>query len=81
MATSHTSSPIFPGVGPGNPMLARMGLLLSFRERAGFQSQPSPESPPATSTEAPYDLSKPVKESQSSEQPLDLSVKKKSSTI
>jgi len=82
MATSHTSSPIFPGVGPVNPMtLARMGLLLSFRERAGFQSQPSPESPPAASTEAPYDLSKPVKEPQSSsEQPLDLSVKKKSDT-
>ena len=68
----HQSSPMFPGVGPVNPMLARMGLLLSFRERAGL-SQASPESP---STEAPYDLSKPVKDQ--AEQPLDLSVKKKS---
>jgi len=72
-SASHTvSSPMFPGVGPVNPMLARMGLLLSFRERAGL-SQASPESP---STEAPYDLSKPVKDQ--AEQPLDLSVKKKS---
>ena len=70
MTSSHTaSSPMFPAANV-NPMLARMGLLLSFRERAGF-SQPSPESP---TTEAPFDLSKPVKEQ--SEQPLDLSLKK-----
>ena len=64
---------MFPGVGPVNPMLARMGLLLSFRERAGL-AQP-PDSQP---TEAPYDLSKPVKEQPQTEQPLDLSTKRKS---
>eukprot|EP00091_Calanus_sinicus_P008930 TRINITY_DN21230_c0_g1_i1.p2 TRINITY_DN21230_c0_g1~~TRINITY_DN21230_c0_g1_i1.p2 ORF type:complete len:122 (-),score=8.32 TRINITY_DN21230_c0_g1_i1:85-450(-) len=68
----HQSSPMFPGVGPVNPMLARMGLLLSFRERGGF-SQPSPETP---APDAPYDLSKPGKEN--SDQPLDLRVDKKS---
>ena len=71
----HQSSPMFPGVGPVNPMLARMGLLLSFRERAGL-TQP-PDSQP---TEAPYDLSKPVKEQQQqTEQPLDLRADKKKS--
>ena len=70
----HQSSPMFPGVGPVNPMLARMGLLLSFRERAGL-AQP----PDAQPTEAPYDLSKPVKEQQQTEQPLDLRVDKRKS--
>ena len=66
---------MFPGVGPVNPMLARMGLLLSFRERAGL-AQP----PDAQPTEAPYDLSKPVKEQQQqTEQPLDLRVDKRKS--
>ena len=78
---ANNSSPMFPGaVGPVNPMLARMGLLLSFRDRAGAfpPQQPSPESPTASSaSEAPFDLSKPVKETGSVEQPLDLSVKKK----
>lgn len=69
----HQSSPMFPGVGPVNPMLARMGLLLSFRDRGGF-SQPSPETP---APDAPYDLSKPGKEN--SDQPLDLRVDKKKS--
>ena len=90
MAASHTplsqlslpgcvpSSPLFPG--PGHPaMLARMGLLLSFRERAGLPP-PAPESP--APAESPYDLTKPVnnnqKENNQAEQPLDLSVKKKS---
>lgn len=87
MAASHTplsqlslaSSPMFPG--PGHPaMLARMGLLLSFRERAGLPP-PAPESP--APAESPYDLSKPVNNNQKeastgAEQPLDLSVKKKS---
>lgn len=73
----HQSSPMFPGVGPVNPMLARMGLLLSFRERAGL-SQPT-EPSLSQHTEAPYDLSKPVKEQQQTEQPLDLRVDKKKS--
>jgi uncharacterized membrane protein YgcG len=56
------SSPLFSGVGgPVSPMLARMGLLLSFRERGlvphHHLAAPSPASPPA---EGPFDLSKPV---------------------
>ena len=74
----HQSSPMFPTVGPVNPMLARMGLLLSFRERAGL-SQPAEPSLAPPHTEAPYDLSKPVKEQQQTEQPLDLRVDKKKS--
>ena len=77
-AGPHQSSPMFPGVGTVNPMLARMGLLLSFRERAGL-GQPA-ESGLVQHTEAPYDLSKPVKEQQQqTEQPLDLRVDKKKS--
>jgi len=71
----HQSSPMFPGVGQVNPMLARMGLLLSFRDRGGF-SQPSPESP---TPDTPYDLSKPAKEQ--ADQPLDLRVDRKKSDI
>ena len=74
----HQSSPMFPGVASVNPMLARMGLLLSFRERAGL-AQPGEAGLPQA-TEAPYDLSKPVKEQQQqTEQPLDLRVDKKKS--
>ena len=58
------SSLMFSGVPQVNPVLARMGLLLSFRER-GLLSEPSSPSP-----DAPYDLSKPGKD----EQPLDLRV-------
>jgi len=62
------SSPMF--VPQVNPMLARMGLLLSFRDRN--LAPASPESP----TEAgPYDLSKPGKEA-GGDQPLDLRVRK-----
>jgi len=81
-----SSSPMFPpGVSPAvNPMLARMGLLLSFRDRAvgavgGFPApQSSPESPIESPSETPFDLSKPVKEAgATSEQPLDLRVEKR----
>ena len=86
MAASHTplsqlslpSSPMFPG--PGHPaMLARMGLLLSFRERAGLIEPSSTPESPERAPESPYDLSKPVNNNQkeAGEQPLDLSVKKK----
>ena len=72
----HQSSPMFPGVGPVNPVLARMGLLLSFRDRSAFPPpEPGRESP--APPDAPYDLSKPSKEQ--AEQPLDLRVEKKKS--
>lgn len=48
-------------------MLARMGLLLSFRERMDQQERQH-------DSEGPYDLSKPVKDT---DQPLDLRVDKK----
>lgn len=66
----HQSSPMFSGVNPVSPMLARMGFLLSFRERGLVAS--SPESP---TTEGPFDLSKPGKEC--ADQPLDLRVERR----
>ena len=91
-AAPAVSSPLFPHavLGHTNPVLARMGLLLSFRER-GFPALPAlaaavPDSPapapaPGAAEPGPYDLSsKPVKsgpEQSGAEQPLDLSVKKK----
>jgi len=63
----HQSSPMFSGVNPVSPMLARMGLLLSFRERGLVP--PSPDSP---GSEGPFDLTKPGKDPV--DQPLDLRV-------
>jgi len=60
----HQSSPIFSGVSPVSPMLARMGLLLSFRERGLVPTSPD--------SEVPFDLSKPGKDP--CDQPLDLRV-------
>ena len=53
----HSASPLFSGMGgPVSPMLARMGLLLSFRERGLVPLPSSPVSP--NSAEGPFDLSK-----------------------
>ena len=70
----HQSSPIFSGVPPVSPMLARMGLLLSFRER-GLVPPPS-LSPDSPSAEVPFDLSaKPLLAAKDpADQPLDLRV-------
>lgn len=69
----HQSSPMFAGVNPVSPMLARMGLLLSFRERGLVPAAASPESP--TDSEGPFDLSKPGKDT--TDQPLDLRVERR----
>lgn len=61
----HQSSPMF---SPVNPMLARMGLLLSFRERGLV-----PVSPDSPTSDGPFDLSKPGKD----DQPLDLRVERR----
>ena len=80
----HQSSPMFHGVSPA-VSLARMGFLLSIRER-GLVPAVSPES---TTSDGPFDLSKPAKEdivggqlvgseagggSNGGDQPLDLRV-------
>lgn len=86
---SH-SSPMFPGAmspltplsslhpcTPVNPMLARMGLLLSFRDSLGAQQQDDCRQ---SSPVAPFDLSaskEVANGKESSEQPLDLRVDKR----
>jgi len=67
----HQSSPMFSGMPPVSPMLARMGLLLSFRERGLMPPHLlpvpplSPESPSSSigtnscgGSDEPFDLSK-----------------------
>ena len=67
---------------PVSPMLARMGLLLSFREHSRLQQAEcgEEEGENVSPTIAPFDLSRAVAVAnggkEGGEQPLDLSVKK-----
>jgi len=86
----HQSSPIFSGMPPVSPMLARMGLLLSFRERGlvpphphlhhnphsvPLVSPPSPSSSTGGGGDEPFDLSTAAnKQVVAGDQPLDLRV-------
>ena len=89
LPSPHPPGHMFPGLQPGgvNPMLARMGLLLSFRERAGHAAVAAELAGSNTpDSDGPNDLSsQPVtpphahKEAAAAagDQPLDLRVDRK----
>ena len=70
----HQSSPMFHGVSPA-VSLARMGFLLSIRERGLVPAALSPPESTTSGGDVPFDLTKPGKECVGGgDQPLDLRV-------